>query len=69
MDKQFELVLTRRDPEDDFKFKSVDKIMGNSIMEILTQFNFVLVRMCEQLKQEALEKADRERRDYDDIPF
>lgn len=68
MAKQYELLLTRRDPEDAFKFKSVDKIEGNTLVEILTQFNFVIVRECERIKQDAIWK-ERKKGWEDDIPF
>lgn len=69
MSKQFELLLVRRDPEDAFKFKSSHKIVGDSLMEILQQLNFVIVRVCEDLKNEELAKEKQKGWEDDEIPF
>jgi len=67
--KQFELTLVRRDLFNNIKFKSVDRIEGDSLLEILSQFQFVLIHVQKKLDEEEIHEIRRANINDDDIPF
>jgi hypothetical protein len=67
--KQFELTLVRRDLFNNIKFKSVDRIEGDSLLEILSQFQFVLIHVQRKLDEEEIHEIRRANINDDDIPF
>lgn len=62
--KQFELTLHRRSP--DGKFLSLDKIEADDLVQLMCQFNLIMVNTQRTLNREELDKA---RVINDDIPF
>lgn len=65
--KRFEITLVYRDEEKAFHAKSIDKVEADSLMQLITQFNFILIALTERIKQEAIDKEKNI--DWDDIPF
>jgi len=56
--KAFNLTLTWNDPDDKFKFKSSHKIEADSLLELLSQFMFVIVKVNEDIVKEAFKQND-----------
>lgn len=59
--KQFEITLVRRN--DGFTAKSIDKVEGDDLVELLAQFLLVIARLQRTFEREMGGLAD------DDIPF
>ena len=63
--KQFKLTLMWCEPES-FKYKQVDTIEADDLIELLTKFNIVLINLQRIIhKEELLELRMKD----DDIPF
>lgn len=56
--KQFELILHRRDTTG--KFLSMDKIESDNLVQLVCQFNLIIITMQRQIVGEKID---------DDIPF
>lgn len=63
--KQFELNLIRRTGEGFTDLKCYDKIEGDTLVEILHKFGFILIQVQKDIEKEIKMKTN----DYDDIPF
>ena len=64
--KQFKLTLMWCEPES-FKYKQVDNIEANDLIELLTKFNFILVNLQKNIHEEELFAFRM--KDENDIPF
>lgn len=61
--KQFELTIVRRDEKD---IKTYDKIEGDSLVEVLSKFLLVIVKIQNDIHEELIKELESR---SDDIPF
>lgn len=59
--KRYDLTLDIKNPDVPFKIERSIGVQGGSLIEVFSKFHIELIRLLEELKQEAI--------DDDDIPF
>jgi hypothetical protein len=67
--KQFTITLSWKDSNNDYKYKFSETLESNSLIELLSQFQFSLFRLTEKMKGEEIMRIKFPPGQDNDIPF